>query len=235
LKSVYEKLEFTVEVLPAKPEFPDLVFCANQTLPFIDPQGRKAVIMSQMHAEERQGEVAHFRTWFQERGYRIHDLTQKGSLEGAGDLIWDYEGRRIFAGYGFRTELRMVEEAREILGVETIPIPLADSRFYHLDTCLSVLGTSTAAYVEEAFTPETRRLIRDSFSTLISIPRNEAERGFAANCHRPAGQGAVIIQRDCPETTRMLREAGLAVHEVDTSEFIKAGGSVFCLKQMVYE
>jgi len=55
LKSVYENLGCQVLAYPGQMGFPDMVFCANQTFPFIDPQGRRKVILSKMRHPERQG------------------------------------------------------------------------------------------------------------------------------------------------------------------------------------
>jgi N-dimethylarginine dimethylaminohydrolase len=44
----------------------------------------------------------------------------------------------------------------------------------------------------------------------------------------------VLIQEGCTETNARLSAAGFSPVPLDTSEFIKAGGSVFCMKQMVW-
>ena len=59
-------------------------------------------------------------------------------------------------------------------------------------------------------------------------PFRDGDFGTAGQ-HRaqPDGDGA-------NEANAKLRSAGFNVVEVDTSEFMKSGGSVFCLKMMVY-
>ncbi|MFN3940306.1 MAG: hypothetical protein ACK4IY_06945 [Chitinophagales bacterium] len=47
-------------------------------------------------------------------------------------------------------------------------------------------------------------------------------------------KSAAIIQRGNPVTLNLLQQCAAHVVEVDTSEFIKSGGSVFCMKMMVY-
>ena len=54
---------------------------------------------------------------------------------------------------------------------------------------------------------------------------------FACNAHCPDGRN-VIIDQTATATAKLLESAGFRVHLVDTSEFRKAGGSVFCLRQM---
>jgi N-dimethylarginine dimethylaminohydrolase len=41
----------------------------------------------------------------------------------------------------------------------------------------------------------------------------------------------VLIQKGSADTVDALKQRGLDVFEVETSEFMKSGGSVFCLKQ----
>jgi len=40
----------------------------------------------------------------------------------------------------------------------------------------------------------------------------------------------VLLQRGCERTSAALRAAGFTVRELETSEFLKSGGSVFCMK-----
>jgi N-dimethylarginine dimethylaminohydrolase len=44
----------------------------------------------------------------------------------------------------------------------------------------------------------------------------------------------VLIQEGCDGTVDRLRAHGFVPVELDTSEFLKAGGSVFCMKQMIW-
>ncbi len=233
LKAIYQKLDFQVYTIPDNFDYPDMVFCANQTFPFLDENGNKCVLMSQMHAEQRKGEVEVLRHWFQSQQYRVYDLRAKGDLEGAGDLIWDYEGCRVFAGFGFRTSPEVLNEAQKLVKVPFIHLELRDERFYHLDTCLAVLNSQTALYVKEAFTAQGLRDLQKSFSDLIAVDIVEAETKLAANAHCPDGRN-VIIQSGCQNTIVEIKKRGFKVHETNTSEYIKAGGSVYCLKQMFY-
>jgi N-dimethylarginine dimethylaminohydrolase len=44
----------------------------------------------------------------------------------------------------------------------------------------------------------------------------------------------VLIQRGCAVTNERLRAAGYEVRELDTDEFLKSGGSVFCMKLLMW-
>jgi N-dimethylarginine dimethylaminohydrolase len=71
------------------------------------------------------------------------------------------------------------------------------------------------------------------FERVIEAPENEARGLFACNAHSPDGRH-VVIQRGCTETNTALEQAGFAVIEVDTDEYLKSGGSVFCMKLMTW-
>jgi len=44
----------------------------------------------------------------------------------------------------------------------------------------------------------------------------------------------VVIQQGSERINRKLRALGYEVLEVDTSEFMKSGGSVFCMKMYLF-
>lgn len=223
LRSTFERIGCDVHVVAADARFPDMVFCANQTFPF----GGRRVLMSRMHAPERRGEVDLLRDALVALGYEPVELGS-GTLEGAGDLVRD--GDRIFAGHGFRTDASVLDDVARITGEPIVPLRLVDARFYHLDTCLAVLGRGRAAYVPCAFDDDSLVRLRASFDALVEVDEDEASRLLACNLFCPDGEN-VVIQRGCARTIAKLRDHRL--HEVDTSEFLKAGGSVFCMKQVL--
>ena len=76
-------------------------------------------------------------------------------------------------------------------------------------------------------------MIHALFDEVIEAPEDESRQLFACNAHCPDGRH-VIIQRGCAVTVARLQAAGFTPIEVDTDEFLKAGGSVFCMKQMFW-
>lgn len=231
LKKTFESLGMQVEVIPGQKSLPDMVFCANQTFPFIK-DGEKQIILSEMHSEFRQPEVDYFKKWAQEKSWKTHNIKNK-PFEGMGDALWNYETGEVFAGFGFRTTPAVYEEVEKIIGQKIITFELKDERFYHLDTCLAILNKETAAYVEEAFTAEGLQTLRSKIKNLIKVPLNEAESALAGNMCTPNGKD-VILQSGATETVNLLKKFGFTVHEVETTEYLKSGGSVFCMKQLLF-
>jgi len=56
--------------------------------------------------------------------------------------------------------------------------------------------------------------------------------GFALNGHCPDGKN-LLLPAGNPRTRAAAERLGLTVHELSTREFQKAGGSIFCLKNML--
>jgi N-dimethylarginine dimethylaminohydrolase len=229
LQELYETLGLKVEVLEGDSEFPDMVFCANQTFPFAGSDGKKTILLSNMKNKERRGEVAYFEKWARVRGYRVVPAPEV-SFEGGGDAIWNFETNEIFGGYGFRSEQRAYDLVEDLTGRPVHRLQLCDPDFYHLDTCFAVLRGDTAVYVEEAFTAEGVDLLKSKFARLIRLSKPEALKTFAGNCFSINGKD-IVLQKCSEEFRRQLTELGFQLHEVETSEFLKAGGSVFCMKQ----
>lgn len=233
LRNLFERLGLKVSVLDGQSHLPDMVFCANQTFPFRKKNGETAFIMSHMSSNFREREVDFYREWAAANGYQVFDLQTTFSFEGMGDALWSYESDEIFGGYGFRTALEVYDELEKITQTTVHRINLIDNRFYHLDTCLAIINKDTALAVREAFGPSGWDLLNQKFTNLIEIPVEEAIHNFAGNMLCVQGTD-VILHKGAVKTVSLLKELKLNVHEVDTSEFMKSGGSVFCMKQLYW-
>lgn len=236
LKSTFEQIGITVHDIEGEKELPDMVFCANQSLPFEDEDGNKQVFMSIMHADERKEEVPFIEQWYRQNGYEIHYLDEDKieDFEGCGDAIWHTGRRLLWGGYGYRSSLQAYKTVSETFGVPVIALKLVDEDFYHLDTCFCVLDEKTVLIYPDAFTGEGLELINKVFEKVIHASKYEATELFACNATCPDGKN-VIIQQGCTDVNKNLRDAGFSVHEVSTYEYLKSGGSVFCMKMMVWQ
>ena len=234
LREAFLKIGKKVFVIDAVPDLEDMVFSANQVLVGLDAEEKPWILLSLMRHESRRKEVPHYRRWFEERGYRVLELDRGDILfEGQGDAIWHPGKQMLWGGYGHRTNLEAYHELAARLEVPIVALELHTAEFYHLDTCFSVLNEKSALVYSEAFTPEGLKLIRHFFPDLVEATEQDAYKAFACNALALDGK-YVVIQRGAIDTVKKLREAGFEPVEVETGEFIKSGGSVFCLKMMVY-
>lgn len=235
LRRLYAELGFETHTIPGVERLPDMVFCANQTLPFLVPDSEdRGIVESRMHAQQRSGEVSYVVDFFENRGYRTVGLPKTVSdFEGMGDALWHPGRFLLWGGYGFRSSVKAYEHIADLLGVRIVVLHLEDADFYHLDTCLAPLNENTALFFPGAFDEDGRKLIASVFDTLVEVPEREARELFGCNAHCPDGKH-VIIQAGASTTIARLRAAGFTPIEVRTEEFLKAGGSVFCTKQMFW-
>jgi N-dimethylarginine dimethylaminohydrolase len=233
LKAVYESLGFRIEVLASQANCPDMVFCANQTFPFLNAAREAQVVLSNMASDGRQLEVAPIAKQLKDLGVRTHALSSRSRdslFEGMGDALWVPGRKLVLGGYGSRTNKAIYEQVEEITGAPFLLFELVHPRFYHLDTCLSILDDKTVLAAREGFHPRDWLKLKELFENVIEVEISEADfPGFACNAHCP-DRKHVIIQRGNTKTNDALKALNYQPIEVDTDEYIKSGGSVFCMK-----
>lgn len=234
LRRSLENAGVKVETIAPVKDLEDMVFAANQV--FVGQSDRigKFIVPSEMRYLIRQKEVPFYVDWFRERGYKIIALDLKGEyLEGHGDLLWHPDRSKIWAGYGFRSTLGGVKKfaaAMDELGLAVIPLQLVDDHCYHLDTCLCPLNNDAALIYAGAYSADALEKLRSGWKRLHELSREEALQfignGIVANGH-------YITPRVTDNLKRILDAEGLTPVLVNTSEFEKSGGSVFCMKCVI--
>ncbi|MEX2396451.1 MAG: arginine deiminase-related protein, partial [Balneolales bacterium] len=223
-----------VHELEGQAGMPDMVFSANHALPFIDSKGNKKTIMSIMRSEQRKGEVPFIEQWYRQNGYEIHHLphSEVDTFEGMGDALWHHKKSLLWGGYGFRTSAKAYDFISETYQVPVIALELKNPSFYHLDTCMCILNEDSVLIYPQAFTDEGLALIKDVFANVIEAGKEDAGERFA--CNATSDGKNVVIQKGSTKVVGNLEKLGFNVREVETEEFIKSGGSVFCMKCMVW-
>ncbi len=218
-----------VDLVPPAKGWPDMVFTANAGLVL----GDKAVV-SRFYHPERQGEEPYFRQWFEDNGFTAYELPKDLPFEGAGDALFDREGRWLWAGYGFRSELASHGYLAEWLDIEVLSLHLVDDRFYHLDTCFCPLQGGYLLYYPAAFDGYSNRVIegRVPASKRIAIAEADAV-NFACNAVNIGD--TVVMNKASVELRSVLTKAGFDLVETPLTEFLKAGGASKCLTLRVTE
>jgi lysine-ketoglutarate reductase/saccharopine dehydrogenase-like protein (TIGR00300 family) len=208
---------------------PDMVFTANAGLVLGDQ-----VVLSRFYHKERQGEEPFFKAWFESQGYTVHELPQDLPFEGAGDALFDREGRWLWAGYGFRSELDSHPFLAHWLDIEVLSLRLMDERFYHLDTCFCPLTNGYLLYYPAAFDAYSNRLIelRVPAAKRIAIAETDA---VNFSCNAVNIESLIILNKASDELKQRLTQVGFRVMETPLTEFLKAGGASKCLTLRVTE
>jgi lysine-ketoglutarate reductase/saccharopine dehydrogenase-like protein (TIGR00300 family) len=215
-------------VLPEK-GWPDMVFTANAGLVLGDN-----VVLSRFLHKERQGEEPYFKAWFEANGFTVYELPKDLPFEGAGDALFDREGRWLWAGYGFRSELDAHPYLAQWLDTEVVSLRLVDERFYHLDTCFCPLTGGYLLYYPPAFDAYSNRLIELRVPPEKRIALQESDAiNFA--CNAVNVHSTVIMNKASDSLKQRLAEVGFEVIETPLTEFLKAGGAAKCLTLRVTE
>ncbi len=218
-----------VDLVKPQPGWPDMVFTANAGLILGDQ-----VVLSRFLHPERQGEEPFFKQWFEAQGHTVYTLPEDLPFEGAGDALLDREGRWLWAGYGFRTELDAHGYVARWLNIEVLSLHLMDERFYHLDTCFCPLTEGYLLYYPPAFDAYSNRLIEMRVPAEKRIAIDEADAiNFA--CNAVNVERTVIMNQASDGLKARLAEAGFEVVETPLTEFLKAGGAAKCLTLRVTE
>jgi len=230
----FKELGLDVQILEGEEGLPDMVFCANQSLPYSNGDTQK-VIMSRMFADQRKKEVAIIEKWFEKQDYEILHLSSENvsAFEGMGDALWHPKKKLLWGGYGFRTSKEAYSEISELLDVPVLLLELVDERFYHLDTCMCMLSSDCVMIYPDAFSEKSLKMIYKMFDRVIESSSYEAEKLFSVNAVCPDGKN-VMIQQGCTDVNKKLRDAGFSIHEYSTYQFLKSGGSVFCMKLLYW-
>ncbi|MCA5894439.1 N-dimethylarginine dimethylaminohydrolase [Isoptericola sp. NEAU-Y5] len=227
LKAAYEAHGHRVDVVTAVPDLPDMVYAANGGVVV----GGRA-LAARFVFPEREAEGAAYEAWFRESGarYGITSIGQAAEYdEGEGDLL--LAGDVMLAGTGFRTTRAAHAEVAERLGVDVVTLELVDPRFYHLDTALTVLDgggpgvAPTVAYLPEAFSAESQRVLRERYPDAILATLDDA---LVLGLNAVSDGRNVFLTDRATSLHARLRERGFVPVPIDLSELLKGGGSVKC-------
>ena len=206
----------------------------KHTYDSLQEAGKRVVVMSNMRHSSRQREVPYFEDFFRDKGFEPLSLSPDLMFEGMGDVIPHPGKRLLYGGFGHRTNVDAYVELTMLLRTPIVALELVSEKFYHLDTCFVPLSTDSVMICEEAFSEQGLAMIEEVFRVIHYVPIQEAERFFSLNAHvfDIGGRKVAILQKGSETTRNILSIEGFEVIEVETSEFMKSGGSVFCMKMM---
>lgn len=203
------------EWLPSAPDCPDMVFTANAGLVC-----GGQVVLARLPGPRRP-ETPHHRAWFESRGYTVVDAPY--DFSGQGDALPC--GPLLLAGSGHRTDARMHPFLADRLGYQVVSLRTVGPLWYDLDLALGVVAPDLLLWCPEAFEPGSRARIRALGPELVEVAECDARR-FALNL---VSDGRTVTMTDrAPRVAAELRDRGLTVLELPTTQLAKGGGGVRC-------
>ncbi len=217
-----------LEVVPGVAGQPDMVFPANAAV-VLD---RRAIV-ARFACPERQGEERPYYEALQR--YAAAGLLDEVATfpegcfqEGAGDAIWDATRQLFWTGYGQRSVHAASAELAAFFGRRVVPLELATSQFYHLDTCFCPLSGGEVLFYPPAFTAEALALIHAHVAPPQRLVASAED--AAAFCVNAVNIGRTVVMARAPDHVRgMLAERGYGVVDVDLDPFILSGGGAYCM------
>ena len=158
LYATYVDLGFTVQLIDPLPGLPDMVYAANGGF-VLDGIAYGA----RFHYPERQPEGPAYMEWFRSQGLDVREPQETN--EGEGDFL--LVGDTILAASGFRSDTSSHQEIADIYGREVVSLQLVNPSYYHLDTALAVLDSTTIAYLPSAFDEASLTILRQRYPDAI--------------------------------------------------------------------
>ncbi|MBI4423426.1 MAG: amidinotransferase [Elusimicrobia bacterium] len=234
VREAYAARGKTVKLVSPVEGLEDMVFCSNTAMVGLTTRMERVCLLSRMRHPSRRREVPYIEQWFKGEGYRIQRLSDETAMfEGMGDCVWHPGKRLLWGGYGFRSDPEVYPEVAQAFEAPVILLRLVNERFYHLDTCFCPLNQEAVLIYPSAFDPESLGLILKIFPIVLVAEEAEATRNLACNAAVIDSKSA-ILQKGSDIAMRHIHAIGLETVPVDTTEFIKSGGSVFCLRLPVF-
>jgi len=214
-----------VEVLPQRPDAPDMVYAMNLGLVVNQPEGER-VVMSHMRYAERRMETGSAQPWFADHGFATSYVGRDGvgAHFEAGDVF--AFGDALVAGYGPRTEELGLKHLATELDLRVRGLRITHPGMYHLDLAFCPLDQTRAMVCPAAFDDASAA----AALAMVPEPLVLTEEEALTFCANSIVVGRTVLMPTCPDRVRArLEEWGFEVFLVDVSEFHKGGGSIRCM------
>jgi len=228
LLSTIERLGATVEVVPQRPDAPDMVYAMNLGLGVVRPDGVGHVVLSHMRYAERRMETLTAQPWFERSGRATSYVGRDGvgaHLEAGDVFAW---GDALVAGFGPRTEELALKHLATDLGVRVRGVRITHPAMYHLDLAFCPLDERRALVAPGAFDEASAAALLELVPEPLVLTDDEALTTFCANSI-VIGRAVVMPAGAPPRVKAQLADWDFEVVEVDVSQFHKGGGSIRCL------
>jgi len=232
LVSTIERLGGTVEVVPQRPDAPDMVYAMNLGLGLVRPDGGTHVVLSHMRYAERRMETQTAQPWFERSGRSTSYVGRDGvgaHLEAGDVFAW---GDALVAGYGPRTEQLALKHLATDLRVRVRGVRITHPAMYHLDLAFCPLDDRHAMVAPGALDHPSASALLELVPEPLVLTDEEALTTFCANSI-VIGRTVVMPAGAPARVTAQLKDWDFDVVEVEVDEFHKGGGSVRCLTNPV--
>jgi N-dimethylarginine dimethylaminohydrolase len=215
-----------VEVLPQRPDAPDMVYAMNLGLALQNDDGSRQVVLSHMRYAQRRMETSSAQGWFESHGFarRATGSDGVGAHFEAGDAFaWRGD---LVVGYGPRTDELALKHLAGDLGVRVRGFRITHPGMYHMDIGFCPLDQTHALICPAAYDGPSAAALLELVPDPLVLSEDEA----LTFCANSIVLGRTVVMPACPDRVRArLEEWGFDIVVTDVSEFVKGGGAVRCL------
>jgi N-dimethylarginine dimethylaminohydrolase len=228
----------TIVTLEPLHHLPDVVFVANGGLS-LPRLPKPLVVLPWMKYPQRQLELPYLRAMFAR--LRIPTVDFPGSaaapFEGQAELKWFDGGKKAIIGYGYRSTRATVPILQSLLtkiytshGISPptfLAVPIVSSQFYHFDVAALEHNDTSIIVHKSAFSPTSIRKLK-AFLGEGNVTVIDTKDHFCLNSVIDGDK--LVTHTISPAIKKVLEKVtGKTVHQLDTSEYEKSGGSVRCM------
>ena len=213
---------------PAAP--PNIIF--QRDLLFMTSEG---AVLARPGATPRAGEVRWTAATLAAAGVPIIGVPRGNALLEGADALW-LRPDVVLVGIGRRTNLEGAAFVASIvgdLGASVVRVTLPPA-VQHLLGVVNFLDHDLAAVRADKVTDEILGLLRQaSIETIFCGPGRDVSDALGMNFVTLAPR-RVVMPAGAPSVRDALRAAGVAVHELDIGEYVKAAGGLGCLTGILH-
>lgn len=226
LKAKYIELGVEFMEIQAQPGLPDMVYAANYGF----AEGNKFIKANFMYPERRK-EAAFAEEYLKKMGYEIKTIPDNIYFEGQGDLL--KKSDTYFFGWGKRSNPDAKPYLEQFLGKTVVDFELINPYYYHLDTCFAPLTDDLVIINQRSFKPEGLEKVHQYFSTVIET--SEQDNNVLCCNLVVFGKDIILGKGITISLIEKLSNLGYNIHQIDTTEYLKGGGSVKCLSLELFD
>ncbi|WP_096198932.1 dimethylarginine dimethylaminohydrolase family protein [Bacillus sp. FJAT-45350] len=170
----------------------------------------------------RTGEEEVFKQWLKDNSTPFTTLSS-GVIEG-GDVILDRD--QVYIGDSSRTDLKTIQEIRELLPSYEVHIIPFDDKYLHLDCVFQVISETEALIFSPAIDEDSVKKLKERYDC---IEVSEEEQFTLGTNVLSIGNKKIISMPQNHEVNKALTERGYKIIEVNIDEIIKSGGAFRCI------
>lgn len=222
LIEIYRSNGIEVEILEPVKNLTSMVFARDFGFNL-----KEGFVLGRFKESIRQHESERYSARLEAMGVPMIARCTEGVVEG-GDF-WQLDEKMLAIGKLQRSDEKGIENIRqqlvpfgyEIIEVESNPI------YLHLDMIFNIVGEKTAVAYWEGLPKHFQNYLMDHSFDIIRIEEEDVFKHFSNL--QALGNKRVVSLKANTDVNRQLREKGLKVFELDSTEILKTGGGPHCM------